>query len=114
MMTLYALFSFERGVTSAMEGPIAALLLGNDADESISRYGLGKYRKIVWFVGIMMLLSSAGGTGYFLKMRERGQERLIGKGKTPMQNAGETTELYHLVQPPSEEYLESAASLPLG
>ena len=117
MMTLYALFSFERGVANIMEGPIAALLLGNYEEESITLYGLGKYSKIVWFVGIMMLLSSAGGTGYFVKKWGRGEKQLLGKEEIPLQNpgeSGETTESYHLVQPASEERLESAASLHVG
>lgn len=65
MMTLYSFFSFERGIANVLEGPIAALLLGTKDD--MTRYGLGKYQKIVWFVGVMMLLSSIGGIGYFMQ-----------------------------------------------
>jgi len=65
MMTLFGLFSFGRGVGSILSGPISSVLMGGP--ESIDRYAIGKYEKMVIFVGATLMVSGAGFGGRFVK-----------------------------------------------
>lgn len=105
MMTLYGFFSFERGISNILEGPIAALLLGNESD--LSRYALGKYEKIVWFVGIMMLFSSLAGVGYLIKRFGRVPHVDEAKNKWGNRRNEESLGLQHVTETGSRESLEA-------
>ncbi|KAK5154627.1 hypothetical protein LTR04_006002, partial [Oleoguttula sp. CCFEE 6159] len=61
-VTLYGIFSFERGIANILEGPLSAWLLG--ADENIERYALQKYQGLVVFTSVMMFASAIAGVGY--------------------------------------------------
>ncbi|KAK5015091.1 hypothetical protein LTR60_003041, partial [Cryomyces antarcticus] len=72
-VTLYGIFSFERGIANILEGPLSAWLLG--ADENIERYALQKYQGLVVFTSVMMFASAIAGVGYVfgnVKPRWRG------------------------------------------
>ncbi|KAF2488968.1 MFS general substrate transporter, partial [Lophium mytilinum] len=61
-MTLYAWFSFERGVADILAGPISALLLGSEV--RVGEFGVGKWKRVVGFCGGVLLMSSVGGLGW--------------------------------------------------
>lgn len=73
-MLLYGFFSFERGVSAALEGPISSWLIGGTREDSavnLSEWALGRYTAMVWFTAICMLASGASGVGYFWTFRRR-------------------------------------------
>lgn len=53
---MYSFFSVARGLGDLLAGPVSSTLEGSEI--RWSQYGLGKYRSIVGFVGISMLLSA--------------------------------------------------------
>ncbi|KAF2163148.1 hypothetical protein M409DRAFT_33581, partial [Zasmidium cellare ATCC 36951] len=55
-MLLYAVLSFLRGVSNILEGPLSTLFIGDEID--LETFGLGKYRRLVWFTTLCMLGSS--------------------------------------------------------
>lgn len=70
-MLMYGVFSFERGVSNVLEGPISSWLL-RDNDVDVGRYGLGRYADVVWFTSACMVASSLVGAGWFwTRSRER-------------------------------------------
>ncbi|KAK8202060.1 hypothetical protein M8818_005585 [Zalaria obscura] len=68
-MTVYGIFSFERGVANILEGPISAFLLGDEVD--VDTYALGKYQGVAWFTGVCMLLSSFAVVGMLQAIHRR-------------------------------------------
>ncbi|KAK5113135.1 hypothetical protein LTR85_010953 [Meristemomyces frigidus] len=65
-MLIYGFFSFERGVSSILEGPISSWLIGSDSETiDLSKYGLGRYASVIWFTVFCMLASSLVGVGWF-------------------------------------------------
>ncbi|OCK80779.1 MFS general substrate transporter [Lepidopterella palustris CBS 459.81] len=72
-MTLYAWFSFERGVADILAGPISSVLLGDEVVEGT--YGLRKWRGVVVFSGTVLLASSLGGFGWRWERWVRGKGR---------------------------------------
>lgn len=65
-MTVYGIFSFERGIANVLEGPISGWLLGEEAVET-DEYALHRYQGVVWYTAICMLVSSLGGFGLFIR-----------------------------------------------
>ncbi|KAK6414376.1 hypothetical protein LTR95_017742, partial [Oleoguttula sp. CCFEE 5521] len=62
VMLMYGIFSFERGISGAMAGPISSWLIGSSEQTiDLAAYGLGKYAGIVWFTGICMLVAATMG-----------------------------------------------------
>lgn len=55
-MYIYGVFSFLRGVASILEGPLSALMLGEEVQKD--GFGLGKWRGIVVFTGVSLMLAS--------------------------------------------------------
>ena len=69
-MLIYGFFSFERGLSNILEGPISSWLLGDNSDHGDVRlFGLGKYAFIVWFTALCMLASSLVGVGWLWRGR---------------------------------------------
>lgn len=66
-MVVCGVFSAERGVANILEGPIGSWLLGGDV--RVEEYGLGRWKGVVWFTGICMVLSSLGVVGLVMKRR---------------------------------------------
>ncbi|KAK3674422.1 hypothetical protein LTR78_005891 [Recurvomyces mirabilis] len=63
-MLLYGFFSFERGVSNVLEGPISSWLIGSDKAVNATEYGLGRYAIVIWFTVVCMLASSSVVTGW--------------------------------------------------
>ena len=63
-MLLYAFFSFERGISNVLEGPISSWLIDSSRPVAIGEYGLGKYAMVIWFTVVCMVASSSVGSGY--------------------------------------------------
>ena len=55
-MTLYAWFSFEKGLSDILAGPISSVWLGDEV--GLGLYGLGKWKVMVVFSRVVLLLSS--------------------------------------------------------
>ncbi|KAK4543467.1 hypothetical protein LTR36_005610 [Oleoguttula mirabilis] len=71
-MLLYGLYSFERGVSNILEGPVSNRLLSRGSEGiDVTRYGLGRYASIIWFTVFCMLASSLAGIGWFWRPRPR-------------------------------------------
>ena len=70
-MTVYGVFSFERGVANVLEGPISAWLIGEGSKVVIEDFALGRYEGVVWFTGVCMFLSSLGAAGLLLRKRSK-------------------------------------------
>ncbi|OQN96602.1 hypothetical protein B0A48_17032 [Cryoendolithus antarcticus] len=67
VMLMYGIFSFERGISGALAGPISSWLIGSSEQAiDVDAYGLGKYAGIVWFTGICMLVAATMGLGRLL------------------------------------------------
>ncbi|KAK5131272.1 hypothetical protein LTR08_001177 [Meristemomyces frigidus] len=65
-MLLYGFFSFERGASNILEGPISSWLVGGDGKTvDMGRYALGRYASVVWFTVFCMVASSTAGIGWF-------------------------------------------------
>lgn len=58
-MTIYGIFSFERGIANILEGPVSGWLVGERTIQ-VDLFALGKYSGVVWFTSVCMLLSSLG------------------------------------------------------
>lgn len=65
-MTVYGVFSFERGMANILEGPISTWLNG-EQDVDVEKFALGRYHGVVWFTGVCMFLSSLGIAGLFIR-----------------------------------------------
>lgn len=75
-MLLYGVFSFERGISNILEGPISSWLLAGEANEiDVAKYGLGKYASVVWFTVFCMLASSFAGVGWFWRSKQKLPQR---------------------------------------
>lgn len=68
-MVLYSWFSFERGVADILAGPLSEVLI--EGEVARGKFGLGKWRDIVGFSGIMLLVSAAGGLMWFWEKWKR-------------------------------------------
>lgn len=55
-MAMYSVFSMARGMGDVLGGPTASMLEGSEVD--LRALGLSKYRAIIFFIGLSMLLSS--------------------------------------------------------
>jgi hypothetical protein len=71
-MTLCSWFSFERSLSDILAGPMSSVLLGDEV--GLGLYGLGKWKGVVVFSGVVLLLSSTEGLVWFW---ERGRGRRI-------------------------------------
>ncbi|KAK6413537.1 hypothetical protein LTR95_017845 [Oleoguttula sp. CCFEE 5521] len=70
VMLIYGIFSFERGVSGALAGPISSWLIGSSKRSiDLAANGLGKYAGIVWFTGICMLVAATMGIGRLLPLK---------------------------------------------
>lgn len=65
-MTVYGIFSMERGIANILEGPIGAWLIG-DQDVVVDSFALQKFAGVVWFTGVCMLVSSLGIFGLLMR-----------------------------------------------
>lgn len=63
-MLLYGFFSFERGVSNVLEGPISSWLIGAEGSIDVGKYGVGRYAYVVCFTILCMLASCATGIGW--------------------------------------------------
>ena len=64
-MLVYGFFSFERGLSNIIEGPISSWLIGG-ADNVVDRelFGVGRYAYVIWFTIFCMIASSLVGVGW--------------------------------------------------
>lgn len=76
-MMLYGFFSVERGIGGALSGPVSTALLRGGVD--VTGYGIGKYGRLIVFVGGTMVLSSLCGLGWFVrnKVAYTGERSLV-------------------------------------
>jgi hypothetical protein len=64
-MLLYGIFSFERGVSNILEGPISGWLRAAAGKKVYwDKFGLGRYEYIIVFTIVCMGLSSLVGMGW--------------------------------------------------
>lgn len=63
-MAIYTLFCFGKGVGNVLAGPISGGLL---MDVVVRGYGLGKYRAVVVFTGVCMILSAASIGAWYVR-----------------------------------------------
>ncbi|KAF2839192.1 MFS general substrate transporter [Patellaria atrata CBS 101060] len=68
-MTIYAVLSFERGIANVLAGPISAILITEEVN--IKEYGLAKYKSIVLFTAISLLLGSLAGVTWIFDRRRK-------------------------------------------
>lgn len=61
-MTLYARFSFERGLSDILLCLLVRFWLGDEV--GLGLYGLGKWKVMVVSSGVLLLLSSIGGLAW--------------------------------------------------
>ncbi|KAI9709157.1 MAG: hypothetical protein M1828_002548 [Chrysothrix sp. TS-e1954] len=61
-MSIYGVFSFVRGVSYVVAGPLSSALEKDEID--VTKYGLLRYQGVIWFVGVTMMLSAFSGIGY--------------------------------------------------
>jgi hypothetical protein len=59
---VYGVFEFEQGLGSIRAGPVSSALVSKDINAQAS--GIGKYDRLIVFVGATLLASSVGGLGY--------------------------------------------------
>lgn len=72
-MLIYGFFSFERGLSNTLAGPISSWLLGAAGRRyDWEHFGLGRYAYIIWFTVVCMAASSLFGVVCF----QRGSSRL--------------------------------------
>ncbi|KAK0940896.1 hypothetical protein LTR48_000549 [Friedmanniomyces endolithicus] len=70
-MLLYGFFSFERGVSNVLSGPISSWLVDEQRAIDVDKYGLGRYAAVIWFTVLCMLASSLAGIGWFWRPRTK-------------------------------------------
>lgn len=63
-MLIYGLFSFERGISNILEGPVSSSLMDDGAPVIANSFGLGRYAAVVWYTVVCMLVSSMVGVGW--------------------------------------------------
>ncbi|GAW14682.1 hypothetical protein ANO14919_040850 [Xylariales sp. No.14919] len=63
-LTLYGLYAFGKGIGNVVTGPITARLLATNASSS---YGLGTYKNVIIYTGVLLLASSISIIGWPLK-----------------------------------------------
>ncbi|KAK4555374.1 hypothetical protein LTR86_007671 [Recurvomyces mirabilis] len=71
-MLLYGFFSFERGVSNVLEGPISSWLVDSSSPPDTTRYGLGRYARVIWFTVVCMLASSSVVIGWMWRPLRQG------------------------------------------
>ncbi|KAK0942070.1 hypothetical protein LTR29_006315 [Friedmanniomyces endolithicus] len=70
-MLLYGFFSFERGISNVLSGPISSWLVDQQRAIDVDKYGLSRYAAVIWFTVLCMLASSLAGIGWFWRPRTK-------------------------------------------